>query len=357
MIAVALSGGVDSSVAGLKAKDKWGSGDDLVGVHLHLWENQGDEASTSCCTPQSTRIARQTAEILGIPFYTFSMTELFRKKVVDPFIRAYQQGETPNPCVACNRSVKFGALMAAASRLGATELVTGHYARISGNSLLRACDRSKDQSYFLYGIPLAMRGRISFPTGGLQKEEVREMARKGGLPTASRPESQEICFVPAKGYREFLFREKVQSKRGIVRTLDGDALGSHEGVHRFTKGQRKQIPPSGGKRNYVLDMDSVSGTVTVGPDSKLWDLTFGVEKLRGWNLAALDSDQDSKTDKEENLRVRVRAQGEEVKCRVERLGRRSLRVELQKPLRAVTKGQSAVFYRGEELLGGGLIKD
>jgi len=346
MIAVALSGGVDSSVAALRTLEEKGS-KNMVAIHLHLWDQKGEEASTSCCTPESTRVARQTADILGIPFYTFSMTELFRNKVVDPFVRGYSEGRTPNPCVACNRSVKFGALMAAAARLGAGHLATGHYAQTGEKRIFRAAERARDQSYFLYGIPLAMRGRISFPTGDLEKDSVRQLAREKGLPSSDRPDSQEVCFVPKSGYRAFLEGERVAATPGKIVSTQGRVLGTHNGIHRFTRGQRRHVPSRDGRRLYVLDVNPASGQIQVGSEEALWDSDFQVRDLRGWNLPALT---------QTGLSVKVRARGEEVSCKVSWLGERRLEVHLDRPLRAVTLGQSAVFYRGEELLGGGIIE-
>jgi len=361
-VIVAMSGGVDSSVAAARLHD---AGYDVVGVTLHLWDyarDDGDGPSGRshgrCCAPEDQYDARRTADALGFPHFTFDRRALFERTVVVPFVDAYVAGETPSPCAACNRGVKLAELFALAGRLGASRIATGHYARVvpgqeGTTHLAMAVDRDKDQSYFLYATPRAWLDRLIFPLGESTKGEVRAEAMARGLPGAGKGESQELCFLgPGEhAYGDFVAERAGDRVRpGIIVDEHGKRVGAHRGVHRFTVGQRKGLGVALGRPAYVARTDVESGTVHLGGEEHLMsdraDLA-DVSLADGLTLPA-----------RARVRVRYRHEGAEATVLTADRGRGAgASVLFDTPVRAVTRGQIAVFYEpgGERVLGGGRV--
>ncbi len=345
-VLIAMSGGVDSAVAAARLVDE---GHDVIGVTLHLWDypDDGPGAHSRCCAPEDQYDARRTADMLGIPHYTFDRRELFKKAVVDPFVEAYLAGQTPSPCAACNRGVKIAELNMLADRLGATTVATGHYARVGrtddGVPFIReGRDPSKDQSYFLYATTRVELERLAFPLGDSTKAEVRAEAVSRKLPGATKGESQELCFVgSSSAYASFVEeRAKGRLRPGPIVDADGRIVGQHEGVHRFTIGQRKGLGVAIGKPAFVTAIEPDTGTVRLGDDGHLASTETRIEDVVVAPGVELPLD----------ARVRVRYRHEGAPGRVER---GSIRFEA--PVRAISRGQIAVFYDGDRVLGGGRI--
>ena len=353
-VAVAMSGGVDSSVAALLLHQE---GRDLVGLSLQLHDRRGGEPERfgRCCTPRDFLDARRVAEQIGFPFYVLNMEEEFRRAVVGNFVREYASGRTPVPCALCNSEVKFGDLLERAGTLGCEGVATGHYARVSTDPasgrtiLLRGRDRQKDQSYFLFGLSREQLNRAIFPVGNLAKDEVRGLAARAGLPVADKPESMDICFLAGEGYHAFVQKEMGERAPGAGEIVDreGRVLGNHGGVHRFTVGQRKGLGLLGGQPWYVLEIRPEQRQVVVGPETEQYRSSFMVSRP---NWIAIDPPRRSL---EALVQIRHRHAGAE--ATLEPTGGCSLTVRFRVPQRAVTPGQAAVFYRGEEVLGGGFI--
>lgn len=355
-ILVAMSGGVDSGVAAARLVDE---GHDVIGVTLHLWDypEEGEVgAHGRCCAPEDQYDARRTADALGIPHFTFDRRDLFRRTVVEPFVDAYLAGETPSPCAACNRGVKIAELAQLADRLGATKIATGHYARMGRSErdapfIREGLDRSKDQSYFLYATARSELERLVFPLGESTKAEVRAEAIARKLPGATKGESQELCFVGAGqgAYASFVEQRatKERLRPGPIVDSDGRVVGNHDGVHRFTIGQRKGLGVAIGKPAFVTSIDPKSGTVRLGDDAELASMFATVEDV----IVAPDVDLPI-----ESARVRVRYRHDGALARVERGERESSgRITFVDPVRAISRGQIAVFYDGDRVLGGGRI--
>jgi tRNA-specific 2-thiouridylase len=355
-VIVAMSGGVDSAVAAARLVD---DGHEVVGVTLHLWdypEADGDlPPHGRCCAPEDQYDARRTADLLGFAHYTFDRRELFRAAVVDPFVDAYLAGETPSPCSTCNREVKLAFLFELADKLGASHVATGHYARITRDSLGRAFlaqgrDPTKDQSYFLYTARPEEIERLVFPVGEAEKVDVRAEAISRALPGATKRDSQELCFVggtPA-AYAKFVQeRADGRVRPGPIVDAEGRTVGRHEGLHRFTVGQRKGLGVALGKPAFVTRIDGVSGAVHLGDAAqlacrRLW--VTGATLHRSVTLPL-------------RVRVKVRHGREEAWSTVEQgeLEQGSLRVTFDEPVRAASKGQVAVFYDEDRIVGGGRI--
>lgn len=348
-----MSGGVDSSVAALLLKEQ---GYDVVGVTLHLWDYPEDGGTKGrCCAPEDVHDARRVADALGFPHYAFDRRELFEREVVRPFVEGYLAGDTPSPCVRCNRGVKVKELVTLADRLGARHVATGHYVRlerIDGRlHLLRGKDQNKDQSYFLHMLDDATLDRFVFPLGDLDKATVRALAVERNLVGAHKGESQELCFVPTGRYDEFVdARADSRARPGNIVDAEGRVLSAHAGIHRFTVGQRKNLGVATGQRAYVTDIDEATGTVRLGDKSDLEHREFFLEDvhLRDGEVLPLEGD------------VAVRYRGTPVRARLDAAGRSStganlFRVTTNAPVTAPTPGQTAVFYSGERVLGGGTI--
>ena len=346
-ILVAMSGGVDSSVAAARLV---ADGYDVVGVTLHLWDYPDDgTVQGRCCAPEDVHDARRVADALGFAHFAFDRRELFRQEVVDPFVDAYLNGETPSPCVRCNRGVKIKELVHLADRLEATRIATGHYAQVRstehGVELVRAADRSKDQSYFLHMLPQSVLARLVFPLGGLTKAEVRAQARALALPGAEKGESQELCFVPTGRYDAFVAeRAGARLRPGPIVDEAGRTVGAHAGVHAFTVGQRRNLGVALGKRSYVVGIDADEGTVRVGPREAVL--------ASGARLAEVTLQAGVSLPLECEVTVRYRGQPVAAHVRVSDAG---THVDFRDPVAAVVKGQFAVFYAGERVLGGGVI--
>lgn len=343
-VLVAMSGGVDSSVAALLLKE---AGYEVVGAMMRFWPDWKEmrldlePAWETCCTPDAAYEARRVADLLGIPFYLLDYREVFAQEIVRPFLEDYARGRTPNPCARCNTFVKFGALLNQARRLGAEYVATGHYVRREGEALLRGVDPNKDQTYFLWGTPKEAVPHLLFPVGGLTKPEVRRIAEEAGLPTARKPESQNLCFVGGS-LRDYLGRELGVRPGPVVDLATGEVVGEHQGAALYTVGQRKGLGffrPH--LERYVVRTDPQANVVYVGPKEMV--LFRGLEVGEANLLADLP----------EEVEVQVRYRTPPVRARV--LSHAPLRLRFLEPVFAVAPGQSAVFYQGERLLGGGVI--
>ena len=339
-VAVAMSGGVDSAVALLRA------GEDSIGVTLRLWlDPQGPDADRACCSPEAVLAARRTCHRLGIPHVTLDLREEFRRAVVQPFVRGYAAGLTPNPCIRCNGSFRFAELFAFAERAGAERLATGHYARIverDGRLLLaRAADERKDQSYMLARLDPRFLDRLWFPLGEQSKDATRAEAATAGLEAAGRAESQEACFLAGGDYRDFLARHGLDAEDGPIVDEEGTELGRHDGVWRFTPGQRKGLGVAAEEPLYALRSDAATNTVVVGPRAALATTTVAV---RGRLHLPLER-------AEAKLRYRSPAMG----ARIETL-EGGFRLRLDRPAYGVAPGQAAVLYDDEAVVGAGTIE-
>ena len=339
-VAVAMSGGVDSAVALLRA------GPDAIGVTLRLWlDPHGPDADRACCSPEAVLAARRTCHRLGIPHVTLDLREEFRRAVVQPFVRGYAAGLTPNPCIRCNGSFRFAELLSFAERAGAARLATGHYARIverDGRLLLaRAADEAKDQSYMLARVDPRFLGRLWFPLGEQSKDETRAEAARAGLEVAGRADSQEACFLAGGDYRDFLARHGLDPEEGAIVDEHGTELGRHEGVWRFTPGQRKGLGVAAGEPLYALRSDAQTNTVVVGPRAALAVTTIDV---RGRLHLPLER-------AEAKLRYRSPAVG----ARVSPVDG-GFRLELDRPAYGVAPGQAAVLYADGAVVGAGTIE-
>ncbi len=341
-VVVAMSGGVDSAVAAKLLVD---AGYDVVGVTMRLWHDPGAAAAErSCCSPETVQLARRTAHALGIPHLTIDAAEAFRRGVVESFIRGYAEGRTPNPCVTCNGQVRFAVLAQAAALLGARRLATGHYARVVDNTIARAADTDKDQSYMLAMLDRATIARLAFPLGELTKLQVRDLARDAMLPAADAVESQEVCFVGVGGYVPFLERVAGMSAApGPIVDQDGAAIGTHDGYWRYTVGQRRGVGVSADGPRYVLGTDAATNTVRVGPRELLATTEL---QLRPFTL--------NESVAGAHLEVRVRYRGKALRGQAHPVAD-GLRVTLLDPADGVAPGQTAALYRDGRLVGAGVI--
>ena len=338
-----MSGGVDSAVALLKALE---AGLQPVGVTLRLWiDPDAPDSDRACCSPQSVRAARSACHATGVPHVTLDLRDRFRSQVVDDFVRGHAAGTTPNPCMRCNGSFRFDALAAFADRVGAPRLATGHYARIverGGHTVLaRGADPDKDQSYMLARVPERILSRTWFPLGDQRKTDTREQAHAAGLAAAGRRESQEVCFVGGGDHRGFLERHGGAGRAGAVVTADGHVIGRHDGVHRFTPGQRKGLGVGGGEALFVLEVDPARGRVVAGPRRALARSTVTVRP--GTMVLPMARVQ---------AKLRYRSPALPATVREVEGG---LELRLDEPAYGVAPGQAAVLYDGDVIVGGGVI--
>ena len=364
-IAVAMSGGVDSStVAAILAH----GGDQVVGLTLQLWDQTrlagkhgipDAPKAGRCCSLDDVYDARRVARHLGIPYYVVNQEERFEQDVVRPFVREYLAGRTPIPCSLCNNHLKFDQLLKTARSIGASRIATGHYAvneydeRRERWILKRPADLAKDQTYFLFGLTQEQLAHTLFPLGRLTKPEVREQARQHGLALAEKPDSQEICFIPGGDYKQFLTAyleeqgESAPETAGELVTSNGEVLGRHEGIANFTVGQRKGLGVASPSPLYVLQIDSASHRVTVGADAELATQTLRARDLNWISISALTGPM--------RVKIKIRHRHEPAWATLEPGGDGEAVATFDEPQRAVTPGQSAVFYDGDEVVGGGWI--
>lgn len=345
-----MSGGVDSSVAAALLKEQ---GYDVVGMMLRLWSEPGKEDSNRCCTPDSMAQARRVAAKLDIPFYVIDAKDVFRETVVQYFLEGYSRGETPNPCLICNRQIRWTFLLEHALALGADYMATGHYVRIqrseSGRmNLLRAVDRSKDQSYVLHVLNQEKLRWALFPIGDYPKTEIRAIAEKHGLPTASRKDSQDLCFLAGEDYRHFLQRNAAEIlKPGEILTREGISVGMHTGLANYTIGQRKGLGIASPVPLYVLGKDSSTNSLIVGTQEEL-----GSRELIARDVNWLSGE----TPREPfHAEVKIRYTAKEAEALVTPIDGNRAQVQFQAPQRDITSGQAAVFFQGDLLIGGGII--
>jgi len=351
-----MSGGVDSSVAALLLKE---AGFNPVGVTLRLWvdplaEERASDEAWGCCSLEAVNDARRVAQALDIPHYVLNMQEAFHAKVVSYFIREYLSGRTPNPCIACNRHIKFSLLLQKARALKISYLATGHYARVTYDSakriyrLFRGSDKDKDQSYMLYMLNQEQLPFVLFPLGSYTKGEVRKIAREKGLGVAEKMESQEICFIPDNDYRGFLERGYPQAfSPGDILSTSGEKLGRHRGVAFYTVGQRKGLGLVSSRPLYVVKIDAYNNVLVVGEEEESYSEGLIAEELNFVSGKAPHSPQE--------IEVKIRYRSSLVPAVLYPPLKKSVRVVFGQKQKAVTPGQSAVFYRGEEVLGGGTI--
>ena len=351
-IAIAMSGGVDSSVAAALLRQ---AGHQLIGVTLKLQECHDSHGSRSCCGVDGITRAREVAGSLGFPHYVLDCVKDFETMVLLPAWQEYAGGRTPSPCLLCNERVKFGLLLDWAARLGIPRVATGHYARLvrdesGGCALLRGCDPGKDQSYFLAGLSPAQLDRAIFPVGHLRKPEVRGLAQSHGLATAETPESQDACLVaPGESFAEML-RQRFAARALPGKIVDetGHVVGKHEGIHVFTIGQRKGLPAGASARRWVKEISPETGQVTVTSDAGEILGTAFVARDVNWLAGSLPADPLACS-----VQVRYRHASEPATAQARADG--SLAVSLAKPVKAITPGQAAVFYDGDRVLGRGWI--
>ncbi len=340
-----MSGGVDSSAAAVLLKEQ---GQEIVGLSMQLWRNNG-----RCCSLDDLWDARRVATQLGIPYYVLNLEKDFENTVVAPFVETYLRGETPSPCILCNNYVKFQHLVEKAAGIGANRVATGHYARVKYDEalgrwlLLRAKDRKKDQSYFLFGLTGEQLSKTVFPLGELTKPEVRDIARRAGLPTSEKAESQEICFVEGRSYADFVEEyagAEAAKKDGEIVTEAGEVVGTHGGIHHYTVGQRKGLIAAG-QRQYVVKIEPERNRIVIGGDPQRRAFA-----IRDANWIAI-----------EKLAEPIRCEAQirnrfEPKPAAVAWKDGVVTVEFDEPQRAVTPGQAAVFYWDDVVVGGGWIK-
>jgi tRNA-specific 2-thiouridylase len=361
-IAIAMSGGVDSSVvAGLMARD----GQRVVGFTMQLWnqrrlpEMQVEGATGRCCSLDDVYDARAVAQHLSIPYYVVNFESQFEEQVVKPFVRDYLEGRTPIPCTLCNNFVKFDRFLDMAAGIGAERIATGHYARIDYNNntgryeMRRGADPAKDQTYFLFGLTQAQLARTDFPIGHLTKPHVRALAHEMGIPVAAKNDSQEICFVPNGDYASFIdayFHEQgidPAQTRGEIVDRDGKVMGEHSGVHRFTVGQRKGLGIAAREPLYVIQTDPATQRVVVGGNDELLRDTLLANNVN-WVSTAVPTEP-------VRAQVKIRNKHAAAPATLVPNGAESVEVRFDDAQRAVTPGQAAVFYQGDLVLGGGWI--
>ncbi len=349
-VAVAMSGGVDSSLAAALLKE---ASYEVIGVTMQIWPRQASERDRigGCCGLEAIEGAQQVAYKLGIPHYVMNLRDIFAQMVIADFCREYSLGRTPNPCIKCNQYIKFEALLQKAKELDADFLATGHYARIdhspNGYRLLKAVDLSKDQSYFLYTLGQRELQHLLFPLGNLYKVEVRKLAAKMGLPTSNRRDSQDVCFITDNDYRSFIAKH-VPLKPGDIVDTEGKILGKHGGLARYTVGQKQGLGLASNKRLYVLKLDTANNRLVIGTKDQLLSDRLIASKL-SWVSGEIPREPN-------NITAKIRYKSPEVAAKL-CLSDGTAEVNFNQPQSAATPGQAIVFYQGDVVLGGGIIQD
>ena len=353
-----MSGGVDSSVAAVLLKSQ---GYQVIGVHMQLWDHgeaNAERFGGRCCSLVDAQDARRVCDKWDIPFYVMNAEEVFKDKVVDYFVHEYLQSRTPNPCVQCNNQIKFNYLFQKADELDCKWVATGHYAQVRQDPtkdlayLEKAVDPQKDQSYFLFGLTQKALTRTLMPLGGLTKMSVRKLAEEFELAVAQKADSQEICFIAEEGYKAFIEKRVAPSLRpaGVIRTIDGVIVGEHEGLHRYTIGQKKGLNLRGGyvDQFFVVGYDVKSQVLIVGDEKHLFHR----------ELFAADANWIHPVDQLHGIRckARIRSRHEEALCQITSFDNGRVHIEFDEPQRAMTPGQAVVFYKDREVLGGGFIE-
>lgn len=346
-----MSGGVDSSVTAALLKEQ---GYEVIGMMMRLWSEPGKESENRCCTLDDMSTARSIAALLDIPFYAIDAKDVFRSTVVQYFIDGYSQGITPNPCIICNRKIRWEFLLDRALAMGADYLATGHYARLDKSDhgaiqLLKGIDEGKDQSYVLHVLNQEKLAHALFPLGGYTKQQVREMAARFNLPTASRSDSQDLCFLGSGSYQDFLERNIPSVVNpGAIITPDGEKIGEHQGLAFYTIGQRRGLGIASRKPFYVMEKDIASNTLVIGPKEAL-----GKSKLTAHHVNWI-AGKPPKNPIQVIVKIRYRARG--ARGTVTPLERNHIHIQFEEPLRDITPGQAAVLFHGDICLGGGIIK-
>ncbi|MFZ5591725.1 MAG: tRNA 2-thiouridine(34) synthase MnmA [Bacillota bacterium] len=351
-VVVAMSGGVDSSVTAALLLEQ---GCEVIGVTMQIWDPEVTEVAgqhVGCCSLAAVDDARRVADRLNIPYYVLNFRQLFAEKVIDYFVDEYLRGRTPNPCIACNRYVKFTALLQKALALEADYVATGHYARIVRSEgryyLKRAADRQKDQTYVLYNLTQAQLARLLFPLGDYTKPQVRELARRYGLAVAEKPESQEICFIPDNDYPSFIAGRRPEARRpGPFLDLQGHRLGTHRGIAFYTIGQRRGLGIATGQRTYVVEIDPQRNAVVLGPPEAIYAPGLWAGDI---NLIMYD-----RLTGPLSVQAQIRYNSQPQPATLYPEGE-SIRVVFDRPQRAITPGQAVVFYDGDLVVGGGTIE-
>ncbi len=348
-VLIAMSGGVDSSVAAfLLTKEKKY---DVIGVNFKLFSG---EESGKCCGDKNTDDARIVCQKLGIPFYSFDYRKQFKEKVIDYFCAEYLKGKTPNPCVVCNEKIKFGEFLRKAKSLGADYIATGHYAQKEHNKktkryvLKKSKDKNKDQSYFLFPLTQEQLKHALFPVGDYTKEKVRRLAKKIGLKIYDKPESQDICFVSNRNYHEFL-KDHLRNvyKFGPITNSKSETIGEHKGIPFYTVGQRKGLGPHK-KPMYVIRIDKEKNVIVIGEEKELYQQTLLAEDINWIGINKLEEPM--------KVKARTRYRSKESKAVISPMNKGMIKVRFARPQRAITPGQAVVFYEGNTVIGGGWIK-
>ncbi len=349
-VILGMSGGVDSSVSAVLLKEE---GFEVTGVTFQIWDWRVTEDMATCCSLASAETAKKVCEELGIRHKILDLRDAFADKVIEDFYSEYSRGYTPNPCVRCNRFIKFDFLLREADRLGAEYIATGHYARIEAMNnryiLKKGVDFRKDQSYFLYVMTHKQLSRTIFPLGSLTKDRIRKLAREMGLPAAERPESQEICFIPEDNYPLFLknlIPEKIIP--GVIIDKKGGRLGTHKGICLYTVGQRKGLGIAAPKPLYVINIDAETNTIVVGEKEDAYSSDLIADDVNWVAIDGLNSTI--------RLKARIRYAMKETEATIEPLSDKMVKVRFDEPQWAITPGQSVVFYDGDVVVGGGIIK-